>query len=145
MSQETRAKERDTAPLNLRDTRQAVVSGPGVSMAQFNNPVPTITSANASPGFFDGNISYIEVAGTGFISSSIVTWNRTPLPTTMTPTGRLLGAGPPPGSSPGPVTIRVANPLPGGGISNSHPLNFAYPFPSISGITPNSAHAGVPR
>ncbi len=122
----------------------AVVSGPGVSMAQFNNPVPTITSANASPGFLDGNISYMEVVGTGSISSSIVTWNGTPLPTTMTPTGRLLGAGPPPGSSPGPVTIRVANPLPGGGISNSHQLNIPYPIPYILSMSPNSTIAGGP-
>jgi len=110
-------------------TLMMLSAGAATSAAGQNNPVPFINQplvpdsvAPGGPGFT------LTVNGTGFVSGSAVNWNGTAIATAFVSSSQLAAAVP--GSSignAGAVSITVANPLPGGGISNTAFLVIANP------------------
>ena len=112
-----------------------------------NNPMPSAGSlapsaANAGSGGFT-----LTVTGSGFVASSVVRWNASPLSTTYisptqleaaVPAGNIAGAGS--------ATVTVLSPTPGGGTSNglTFTINAApNPVPTLSGLSPNTIGAGA--
>ena len=148
-----------------------VVTGPpggGTSLPQqftvtpSHSPTPTVTSISPSGVFVNGVASSLSVivTGTNFVPQSVVTVNgnnctpvtfgnpngvpgcTTALPVSSTtsitvsiPSTFFL--------STGALSIAVFNPPPGGGASNTVPLNITNPFPSITAVTPASIEAGT--
>ena len=112
--------------LALLGTVSLVGCGGGGSRAAPSNPLPTLaaispnSSKQGNPGFT------LSVVGSNFVASSTVQWNASTLPTTFV-NNSLLTANVPASAvaTPGPDTIAVVNPGPGGGTSGS--LAFAVP------------------
>jgi 6-phosphogluconolactonase (cycloisomerase 2 family) len=113
-------------------------------------PTPVIASLSSSsiaagtPGFS------FDVIGTGFVTSSVINFNGSPLQTFyIGPT--VIGTGVPTAliSAPGTASITVTNPgngLAGGGTSNAVAMTILPPNtqPSVTSISPTSATAGGP-
>src|SRR5215472_11991782 len=90
------------------------------------NPVPSITTTSPNSSKQGGPGFTLSVIGSNFISSSAVQWNGDNLPTTVL-SSDLITANVPASAvtSPGPDSVTVVNPTPGGGVSNS--LSFTVP------------------
>jgi hypothetical protein len=148
-----------------------VITGPpggGTSLPQTltvtpsPSTVPKVTSISPT-GVFAGSVASalsVIVNGSGFVSQSIVTVNGNnctpvvagnpagvpgcttslPVPSTSSITVTI------PSTffvSTGALSIGVLNPPPGGGASNTVPLNITNPFPSITSVTPAALQAGA--
>ena len=97
-----------------------------------NGPVPTINSifpdcVPAGEQLIDSTDNLLTVGGLNFVTSSVVRWNGSDLPTTFensNPPGTILSAQIPASdiASAGTATVTVFNPGPGAGSSN--PLTF---------------------
>jgi hypothetical protein len=124
--------------------------------------IPKVNSLSPS-GVFAGSVSAslsVIVNGSGFVSQSIVTVNGNnctpvtignpngvpgctttlPVPSTTSITVTI------PSTffvSTGALNIGVLNPPPGGGASNTVPLNITNPFPSITTVAPTAFQAGA--
>jgi hypothetical protein len=92
------------------------------------NPTPTINGlfpscVPAGEQFVDSINNLLEVSGVNFVSSSVVQWNGTDLPTTLQSggNGTLLFAQVPASdiATAGTAAVTVFNPPPGGGTSTS--------------------------
>jgi hypothetical protein len=106
-----------------------------------SNPVPLINNplspASAVPG---GQGFTLTVNGTGFVSNSVVNWNRTPLATTFVSKSQVTATVPASNiAAAGTASVTVTNPFPGGGTSNVDFLVVRLPFTAVSfGQTPIS-------
>jgi len=97
-------------------------------------PVPLINQplvpTSIAPG---GNGFALVVNGTGFVSSSVVNWNGSPLPTTFVSYGQLTAVVPASDvTNVGTASVTVTSPTPGGGTSNEAFLSVTNPTPSVS-------------
>jgi hypothetical protein len=123
-------------------------TGQAMALVVAVNPVPTLTSADPSQvGEGSPDLS-VTLTGTGFISTSALTFDQvslTPQAISATtiqatvPKAELAVAGS--------HSFAITNPAPGGGASG--PLTFtvtvqAQPVPTISSVTPPSAPVGSP-
>jgi hypothetical protein len=111
-----------------------------------SNPVPVITSLNPSSATAGGPPFPLTVNGTGFVQDSVVRWNGSPRTTTLrSPTQLTAEIASADIASVGSASITVANPAPGGGISQPAIFTIAAtPPPVISSLAPASAVAGGP-
>jgi Putative Ig domain len=91
-----------------------------------NNPIPTTTSlgpACVTAGSADFTLT---VTGTKFVSTSTVNWNGTALTTTFISSTQLTALVPAADvATPGPASITVVNPSPGGGTSGAQTFTIA--------------------
>jgi hypothetical protein len=122
------------------------------------SPTPTVTSISPSGVFVDSVASALSVivTGTHFVAQSVVTVNGnncTPSSagnsgggcTTLPVSGSTSITASIPSTffvSTGALNIGVLNPPPGGGASNTVPLNITNPFPSITAVAPAGIVAG---
>ena len=84
------------------------------------NPQPTATSLSPASMQAGGGALTLTVTGTGFVSSSVVQWNGTPLTTAFVSSTSLTAAVPASNvATAGSATVTVSNPAPGGGASGS--------------------------
>lgn len=111
-----------------------------------NNPVPAISSLSPASVFAGTGPLTLTVNGSNFVSGSFVRLNGTPYPTTFVSSRQLTASiSAIAVSSATTASVTVANPPPGGGISNAvdfivtAPLTFSY---SVSGQTPVSVLPG---
>jgi hypothetical protein len=109
------------------------------------NPAPIISSISPSSAQEGSSAFALTVAGSSFISSSIVTWNGANLPTTYLSATQLTAQVPASDvSSAGTASIAVVTPAPGGGTSSA--LTFTVtsvnPSPTLTSLSPASALAG---
>lgn len=102
-------------------------------------PPPTITVASPTPVDAGGPAFTVTVAGSGFVSGSIVNWAGTPLTTTYL-SGSTLLANVPASSIAvsGKYMLTVTNP----GAVNSTNSYGIYVNPVLQAVTPNTAPAG---
>ena len=113
---------------------------------QLPKPQPSITSLSPSSATIGSNPLVLTINGSGFISSSTVTFNGAPHPPSLLGSGQLtitLSASDL--ATVGTFPVMVNNPSPGGGGSQS--MNFIVstapnPQPSITSLSPSSATAG---
>lgn len=141
------------ADLAAGGTAQITVVNPtpggGTSSASaftINNPAPQVSSISPTTiTILDGG-STLTVNGSGFVSTSTITWNGTPRTTTFVSSTQLqasiLGADV---SVVGAAQIGVSNPAPGGGASSSTVnLPIVYPVPVITALSPSAVAPGGP-
>jgi hypothetical protein len=85
-----------------------------------NNPVPSVSSISPNPVVATGNSFTLSVSGTGFVGTSVVQFDGTPLPTTfVSPTQLQAQVSNTEIIAVGQHAITVFNPSPGGGTSNA--------------------------
>nr|MBP7694742.1 IPT/TIG domain-containing protein [Anaerolineales bacterium] len=122
--------------------------GGGLSNAQsfvVGNPAPALAALTPSAGLVSGAPFTVTVTGTNFVPGAVARWNGADRPTTLVTPSRLevmLLAGDL--AVAGPANLSVANPAPGGGVSNSLPFPVNYPAPAITASNPLTATAGGP-
>jgi hypothetical protein len=116
------------------------------------NPIPFVNQPlvpdAAKPG---GSGFTLTVNGTGFVSGSVVNWNKSPRPTTFVSSFQLTATiSASDIASPNTAAVTVVNPSPGGGSSNPADFVVALPAPDVAmlirqfdvGITMTSGVAG---
>ena len=109
-----------------------------------NNPIPTITSLSPDSASAGAAAQTLTINGTGFVSSSTVTYNAVAHTATYVSATQLtiqLSAGDQ--ATSGNFAVVVTNPTPGGGASNSVNFTVDNPVPTISSFSPASATAGA--
>jgi hypothetical protein len=109
-----------------------------------SNILPTISSINPTTATAGGPAFTLAVAGTNFVTGSIVRWNGADRATTFGSSTQLTAAIPASDiAAPGTANVTVSNPAPGGGVSTPATFTITNPTPSITGIAPSSAVAGA--
>jgi hypothetical protein len=98
------------------------------------NPVPQVNQPlvpmSAAPGGADFALT---VNGTGFVTGSVVNWNKDALQTTLVSTSRLTAVvSASEIATASTATVTVVNPAPGGGISNASLFPIRQPFGAVS-------------
>jgi trimeric autotransporter adhesin len=113
-------------------------TSPNSNQQQTSNPAPTIVSVSPSSVTAGASTQTLTITGTGFISSSVASFNSTALQTSYTSSTSLQATVPASSLASGQlVSLVVTNPSPGGG--NSSVVNFSVTAPTaqITGIAPN--------
>jgi YVTN family beta-propeller protein len=112
-----------------------------------NNAVPSISSLSPASAVAGGGQFTLTVAGSNFVSGSVVQWNGSSRTTTFvsaTQLTALISASDI--ATAGTIQVTVFNPTPGGGSSSS--VSFVVnsvgvtPLPSITSLSPSSVTAG---
>lgn len=114
-----------------------------------DNPVPQLTGLNPTSVLAGTDAFTLTVTGSGFAPTSRVLFNGQERPTTFVSgsqlTAQILASDI---TTPGPATVTVVNPAPGGGVSAAVPLTIITRLTSISaasflgGVAPESIVAG---
>jgi hypothetical protein len=124
-----------------------LLSGCG-SNSQPYNDTPTITSLFPSSAAAGGPAFTLNIAGNGFISTSVVYWNNTARTTSFNTTSTQLSISVTPQdiATAGTAQVVVVTPSPGGGPSTA--VNFTItpaqnPVPTITSLSPTSTPVGV--
>lgn len=109
-------------------------------------PAPTLTGASPAGIQFGSNAFTLTVTGTGFTPASSVMWNGTARTTTYVNANQLKAAiAAADVANVGTAAVTVSTPTPGGGTSGTYSFTISgYPFPNITGVTPNSAVVNSP-
>jgi Tol biopolymer transport system component len=120
----------------------------GCGSSQTNNDTPVITGLFPSNATAGGPGFTLNVAGNGFISTSVVFWNNSQRTTTFNTTSTELSAAITAQdiASAGTAQVVVVTPSPGGGASSavSFTINPAQnPLPAITSLSPSSTAVGV--
>ena len=93
------------------------------------NPLPTLTSINPSSIAAGSPDTVLTLHGTGFVATSTVLWNGTPLVTTSSTATQLMVTLPAASLlTLGDLPVVASNPNPGGGTSTGLPLHVAGPL-----------------
>jgi uncharacterized repeat protein (TIGR01451 family) len=93
-----------------------------------SNPEPEIVSLDPGSAIAGTPDLTLTVHGSGFVASSAVQWNGSDLATTFAGSDHLTAVVPAALlASPGSATLTVANPEPGGGVSNGAPFTIHPP------------------
>jgi predicted outer membrane repeat protein len=117
-----------------------------VITAPSENPVPSVDYVKPQ-GAMAGDPGFtLSVFGTNFMSGSTVQWNGADRVTTFIGPTELRATIPTADiAQPGSAGVRVVNPAPGGGASNTVLFDIAAPgqnpVPTVTGLTPNSSVA----
>ncbi len=113
--------------------------------ASSTNPTPGITSIAPANLVAGSTGQTVTVAGTGFVTSSVVNLNGTPLKTTYVSASSVTAAVPDQSiAADGTVAITVTNPPPGGGTTTSRSYSIAVPTAAVASISPQSVPQGMP-
>jgi hypothetical protein len=96
------------------------------------NPTPTESSLTPASAQAGSGAFMLTVTGSGFVSSSVVEWNGTPLATTFTSSTSLTASVPAQDvSTAGSANVTASSPAPGGGSSSA--LTFTTTAPPSHG------------
>jgi hypothetical protein len=124
-----------------------LIAGCGSDNQPYND-TPMIISLFPSSAVAGGQGFTLNIAGNGFISTSVVYWNNAPQTTTFNTTSTQLSIAVTAQdiATPGTAQIVVVSPSPGGGPSTA--VNFTItqpqnPLPTISSLAPSSTPVGV--
>lgn len=119
--------------------------GTGGSGSGTQNPMPTISSIAPNTATAGGATFTLTVTGAGFISSSTVDWNGSPLITTFVSNTKLQAAVPAASlATAGAASVTVVNLAPGGGTSSATVFTTNNPDPTVTALSPAFATAGGP-
>ncbi len=122
-------------------------SGGGTSPAApfvVNNPQPVLASINPVNAPAGAGALSLDMIGSGFVPSSVVTWNNVPLATTFVSGTEVKAALPAANDAIGVIAaVAVSNPTPAGGNSGAINFNVNNPVPAITAITPPSVNTGA--
>jgi hypothetical protein len=135
-----------TAP--LATTVKVFTPGPGGGESnafpfEIRNPTPTLTSINPATVIAGSPTITLQATGTGFISTSVITWQGKSMATVFV-SGTLLNATiPASGMAKGKrAVLAVTNPGPGGGTTPTLTCVVNNPTPVLTSISPATVKAG---
>src|SRR5215469_10743007 len=106
---------------------------------------PVVASVSPSTVTVGGPSFTLAVAGSNFVSASVVQLNGASQPTTYVDNAHLTAAIPASAitaSNAGNLPVTVATAAPGGGNSNGIPVLVEYPLPSITSLSPSALLIG---
>jgi hypothetical protein len=130
------------AGANLAD-QELYLTRSSISGQSSPNPVPNATSLSPASVAAGGAAFTLTVNGTGFATTSVVTLNGSPLPTTFVSGDQLTAAVPASAISAfGTAQIVITSPAPGGGTSSALTLTIGNPVPVLQSVSPVSIVAG---
>jgi len=123
----TRTNQAYSSTITVGNNPQGVAAMQVLPIPLINQPlVPDATPAG-------GSEFTLKVNGTGFVSNSVVNWNRTALATTFVNGGQLTSSVPASNiAAATTASITVTNPAPGGGVSNVVPFTVTSPTASLT-------------
>ena len=123
---------------------QAPPAGTIFTITPVASPVPVVTSVNPSTAIAGAAGLVLNLTGKNFVSQSTVFVNNISRTSSfLSSTALQVDLQSTDLVTPGPVSIRVVNPPPGGGGSTPVSLSVLTAVPTISAITPTSALAGA--
>ena len=123
---------------------QAPPAGTIFTITPVASPVPVVTSMNPSTAIAGAAGLVLNLTGKNFVSQSTVFVNNASRTTSfLSSTALQVDLQSTDLVTPGPVSIQVVNPPPGGGGSTPVSLSVLTAVPTISAITPTSALAGA--
>jgi uncharacterized repeat protein (TIGR01451 family) len=138
------------ADLGAGGTGQITVINPGpgggtsaAATLTINNPTPMLAGVSPSSLTTLSAGTVLTLTGSGFVASSVVTWNSAVHTSTFVSATQLqitLTAADVAGV--GSAQIAVVNPTPGGGSATPSPVPIGYPAPVISSLNPSNIPAG---
>ena len=109
------------------------------------NPVPTIASLAPNTAVAGSASQLLTVAGTGFVSGSVVTFNNINLTTTYVSATQLTATVPATAlTTAGSYNVTVTSPAPGGGTSAAVAFTVTAAAPTIVSFTPTTGGPGTP-
>lgn len=109
-----------------------------------SNPTPLITSLSPAAIIAGSAAANVTINGTGFIATSIVDVNGSPVQSTFSNASQLVAALPASALANASVaSVTVTNPAPGGGASSAAKLAINNPLPAVTSVTPASILAGA--
>jgi uncharacterized protein (TIGR03437 family) len=111
------------------------------------NPVPTLASLNPSSVIVGSGAFTLTLTGANFINASSVWWNgQARLTSYVNATTLTIQVPAADVANVGTAELKVVNPAPGGGTSNSLNLTIVppNPVPTLTSLSPNSVGAGSP-
>jgi hypothetical protein len=116
--------------------------------APSDNPVPSIDELSPAGATAGGPGVTLTVKGANFMLDSRVRWNGVDRPTTfVSPTTLQVQVTAADVAQPGDAAVTVANPAPGGGVSNAASFDVAAPgqnpVPAITALSPAFVTAGA--
>jgi IPT/TIG domain len=121
--------------------------GGGVSAAAsftVDNPPPVVKSISPASVMAGSGATTIDIAGAGFVPSSVVNWNGAALSTVLVSSSEMKASLPAPSLSSGSVAmVTVSNPVPGGGASSAVTFDVTSPVPVVTSISPKLVAAGA--
>jgi photosystem II stability/assembly factor-like uncharacterized protein len=109
-------------------------------------PVPVLKSIGPTSVVAGGFAFPLGATGSDFAQTAVLNFNGVPVPTSIFGTQGLSGIVPATAiSNPGPATVTVSNPTPGGGTSQPLQFTIATPsvVPTITSLSPSSASSGT--
>src|SRR5690242_14064408 len=107
------------------------------------NPTPAITTLSPSSATAGGSAFTLTVNGSGFVSSSVVSWNGSNLTIKVVSSTQLTASVPAADiAAAGTAPVQVTNPAPGGGTSNTANFPINNPVPSLNALSPTTAILG---
>jgi hypothetical protein len=109
------------------------------------NPIPNITSLSPASAYQGSSGTKVTITGTGFVSSSVVLWNGSTLPTTFVTASQLTVQVPASDLvNQGSNNVFVSNPAPGGGSGQSASFQIIGLDPSLNFLAPSFQVSGTP-
>ena len=109
-----------------------------------SNPVPSITSLSPSSLTVGATAQNLTISGTGFLSTSTVTFNGIAhTPTFVSSTQLTISLTTSDLATAGSFPVVVTNPAPGGGASNAVNVTVGNPLPVIASLSPASLPASA--
>ncbi|HEU4323654.1 MAG TPA: beta-propeller fold lactonase family protein [Roseiflexaceae bacterium] len=116
---------------------------------QVSNPAPTLLSLSPGSVAAGAGDLTLTVNGSDFVDGAVVQWNNVNQPTSFASANKLVATIPAALlQSAGTAAVRVVNPTPGGGPSNTVDFTLVpggqTPAPGVSGVAPQAAPAGSP-
>jgi len=109
-----------------------------------SNPVPSITSVSPSSLTVGATAQNLTINGTGFLSTSTVTFNGIAhTPTFVSSTQLTISLTTSDLATAGTFAVVVTNPAPGGGASNAVNVTVGNPLPVIASLSPTSLTVGA--
>ncbi|MGH9770161.1 MAG: hypothetical protein ACRD4Q_00430 [Candidatus Acidiferrales bacterium] len=126
-----------------------LVAGCGGSTGQSFNDTPIIIGFFPATTTAGGPAFTLNIAGTGFIATSVAYWNNSPRPTTFNATSTQLSVSITAQdiATAGAAEVTVVSPAPGGGASTAVTFTITppnNPVPAISSLAPSSTPMGAP-
>jgi uncharacterized protein (TIGR03437 family) len=110
-----------------------------------NNPVPTLGALNPPSATAGSSAFTLTLNGTNFTDASVVLWNGTSRQTTFVDSSTVRASIPAADLAlPGTANVTVANPLPGGGLSNAVTFAINNPVSVLNSAEPDRLVAGSP-
>jgi len=135
-------------PVSVTVTNSAL-TGKTSNAATFTvlNPVPVIMGLSPASSIAGSQSFAMTVTGTGFVAGATVQFGADTLPPTASSLSATHLTVTVPAAdvvNPGPLTVTVTNPAPGGGLSNALIFNLANPVPTLTSLSPSFALVGGP-